>query len=63
LLYPERNKPPWKTLVVGIIDNLAADDLVLTAQDLEDLDAVSVLPVEYPSWIQGDMANRLPQTA
>ncbi|MBC6462231.1 aldo/keto reductase [Actinomadura sp. HBU206391] len=31
-----------------LIDNLAADDLVLTAQDLDELDGVSAVPLEYP---------------
>lgn len=32
-------------------DNLAAADIRLTAEEMERLDAVSALPVEYPGWM------------
>ncbi|MEU6343979.1 aldo/keto reductase [Streptomyces sp. NPDC046977] len=43
-------------------DNLSALDLELSAQDLEELDAASRLPVEYPGWIHG-FSDRLPNRA
>jgi aryl-alcohol dehydrogenase-like predicted oxidoreductase len=33
-------------------DNIAASGLVLTEQDLAELDEVSRPPVSYPNWIQ-----------
>jgi diketogulonate reductase-like aldo/keto reductase len=32
-------------------DNLAATEVMLTAEELEQLDKVSALPPEYPGWI------------
>jgi len=32
-------------------ENLAADDLVLTPQEMKTLDEVSALPPEYPGWM------------
>ncbi|MDP9848869.1 aldo/keto reductase [Streptosporangium lutulentum] len=48
-----------------LVENLAAVELELTAQDLAELDAVSALPAEYPGWIiEGFRTDaRLPQTA
>jgi aryl-alcohol dehydrogenase-like predicted oxidoreductase len=43
-----------------LTENLAAADLVLTEEDLAELDAVSALPDPYPKWIQGTPADRLP---
>ena len=41
-------------------DNIAASDLVLTADELATLDQVSALPMEYPGWmIARQSANRL----
>jgi len=41
-------------------DNIAASDLVLSAEDLKTLDEVSALPPEYPAWmIARQTANRL----
>ena len=34
-----------------LADNLAATKLVLTAEDLTALEAVSALPAEYPGWM------------
>ncbi|HTU54454.1 MAG TPA: aldo/keto reductase [Acetobacteraceae bacterium] len=42
-------------------DNLAATAIALTAEELQRLDRVSVLPAEYPGWmIERQGANRLP---
>ncbi|MGW7383064.1 aldo/keto reductase [Streptomyces sp. NPDC054794] len=58
---------PWITsVIVGakrpdqLTENLAAIDLVLTDEDLTDLDAASALPASYPDWGQGAPADRLP---
>jgi aryl-alcohol dehydrogenase-like predicted oxidoreductase len=41
-------------------DNIAATELVLTADELTALDQVSALPMEYPGWmIARQSANRL----
>ena len=41
-------------------DNLAAADLVLGAEELARLDAVSALPPEYPGWMMAAMgADRM----
>ncbi|WP_448951248.1 aldo/keto reductase [Labrys neptuniae] len=43
-------------------DNLAATEVVLSAEELARLDAVSALPREYPGWmIERQSAARLPQ--
>jgi len=45
-------------------DNLAAVDVVLSAEDLEKLAAVSALPPEYPGWmIERQGQGRLPDPA
>lgn len=42
-------------------DNLAAADLVLSAEEIAKLDEVSALPAEYPGWmITRQARNRLP---
>ncbi|MGW4490279.1 aldo/keto reductase [Amycolatopsis sp. NPDC004368] len=44
-------------------DNVAATDLVLTEQDLAELDEVSRLPTAYPNWIQEMFVPvRIPQS-
>ncbi len=49
---------PWVTTVImgaktqeQLVDNLAAAELKLTAEDLAALDKVSALPPEYPGWM------------
>ena len=57
---------PWvSTVIVGarslaqLDDNLAASGLTLSDEDLQRLDAVSVLPREYPGWmIERQTGNR-----
>jgi aryl-alcohol dehydrogenase-like predicted oxidoreductase len=50
-------KPFVTSVIIGakrveqLQDNLAAADLVLTAEDIARLDAVSSLPPEYPGWM------------
>ena len=34
-----------------LVDNIAATELKLTAQELETLSRVSALPPEYPGWM------------
>jgi aryl-alcohol dehydrogenase-like predicted oxidoreductase len=59
-------QPGITSVIVGakrpdqLTENLAAVDLVLTEQDLADLDAVSAQPDPYPDWIQGAPDDRLP---
>jgi aryl-alcohol dehydrogenase-like predicted oxidoreductase len=59
-------KPVVTSVIIGakrldqLQDNLAAAELILTQEELRQLDEVSVLPPEYPGWVlpfQG--ANRL----
>jgi aryl-alcohol dehydrogenase-like predicted oxidoreductase len=61
------HRPVVTSVIVGaktvaqLDDNLAAVDVVLSAEDLARLDAVSALPSEYPGWMlarQGE--GRLP---
>ncbi len=50
-------KPHVMSVIIGaksvtqLDDNLAAADLVLTADEIARLDAVSALPAEYPGWM------------
>ncbi len=50
-------KPQVMSIIIGakslaqLEDNLAAADLVLTAEELTRLDEVSALPSEYPGWM------------
>ncbi|MFK4227005.1 aldo/keto reductase [Streptomyces sp. NPDC019890] len=59
-------RPGITSVIVGakrpdqLTENLAAVDLVLTDEDLADLDAAGALPVPYPDWGQGAPADRLP---
>ncbi|MDH2393578.1 MULTISPECIES: aldo/keto reductase [Streptomyces] len=43
-----------------LTENLAAVDLVLTDEDLGELDSASALPAPYPDWCQTAPADRLP---
>lgn len=44
-----------------LTDNIAASDLILTEQDLTELDEVSRPPIAYPNWIQEQFApTRIP---
>lgn len=51
------HKPAVTSVIIGakskeqLLDNLAATDLKLTAQELSTLDKVSALPAEYPGWM------------
>jgi len=48
--------------IAQLDDNLAATDLVLTADETARLDEVSALPPEYPGWLlQMQGATRLPK--
>src|SRR5271163_3941845 len=50
-------KPAVTSVIIGakrldqLQDNLAAAELVLTADEVKQLDDVSVLPPEYPGWM------------
>jgi aryl-alcohol dehydrogenase-like predicted oxidoreductase len=60
-------RPGVTSVIVGakrpeqLVENLAAVDLVLTGQDLEEFDTVNAVPVRYPDRGQGAPADRLPQ--
>jgi aryl-alcohol dehydrogenase-like predicted oxidoreductase len=65
-------KPQVMTVIIGakspeqLDDNLAAADLVLSAEEIARLDAVSVIPSEYPGWMlnrQGGARRPKPFTA
>ena len=51
------SKPVVTSVLVGakrlgqLQDNIAAADLVLTEEDIRELDAASELPLEYPGWM------------
>ena len=50
-------KPVVTSVIIGakrldqIQDNLAATELILSQDELRQLDEVSVLPPEYPGWV------------
>jgi len=52
-------KPFVSSVIIGakrmeqLHENLAADDLVLTAEEMKTLDEASALPPEYPGWMVG----------
>ena len=59
-------KPFVTSVIIGakhpdqLAENLAAADIVLTAEELKQLDEVSALPPEYPGWmISSQSRNRL----
>ena len=55
-------RPGVANIIVGarteaqLKDNLAAAALKLTAEELQQIDAVSLLPLIYPYWHQGQFA-------
>ncbi len=60
------SKPVVTSIIIGakrldqLEDNIAATELQLTPDELQQLDAVSALPPEYPGWmLQTQSANRL----
>ena len=62
-------KPVVTSIIIGakrldqLDDNLAAVDIKLTPDELQQLDAVSALPPEYPGWmLQTQGSNRLDPT-
>ncbi len=56
-------KPAVTSVIVGarteeqLIDNLAAADLSLTADEVAELDAVSAQPLQYPYWHQANTSS------
>lgn len=60
---------PWVTsVIIGVkwlaqlTDNLGATDLVLTTEELAQLDAISAMPPHYPGWmIEHQDAERYPK--
>ena len=62
------SKPAVMSIIIGaktvaqLDDNLAATSLVLTADEISKLDAVSALPAEYPGWmLQFQGGARIPE--
>jgi aryl-alcohol dehydrogenase-like predicted oxidoreductase len=62
------HKPHVMSVIIGaktiaqLDDNLAAADLALTPDEMARLDAVSVLPAEYPGWmVDRQVAARWPK--
>ena len=60
------SKPVVTSIIIGakrldqLEDNIAATELQLTPDELQQLDAVSALPPEYPGWmLQTQSSNRL----
>jgi aryl-alcohol dehydrogenase-like predicted oxidoreductase len=51
------HQPPVTSVIIGaktveqLVDNMAAVDLNLTAEQMATLDGVSMLPNEYPAWM------------
>ena len=63
-------KPSVSAIIIGakneeqLKDNLAVTDLVLTSDELAQLDKVSALPPEYPGWmIERQGSERAPKGA
>ena len=61
-------KPHVMSVIIGaktvaqLEDNLAAAELTLSAEEMQRLDAVSVLPLEYPGWMVSRQGGaRVPQ--
>lgn len=60
---------PWVTsVIIGVkrvaqlTDNLGATDIILTAEELAHLDAISAMPSHYPGWmIEHQDAERYPK--
>jgi aryl-alcohol dehydrogenase-like predicted oxidoreductase len=62
------HKPAVTSIIIGakkheqLLDNIAATQLELTANELKQLDAVSALTPEYPGWmLERQAQGRLPQ--
>ena len=62
------HQPAVTSVIIGakrldqLDDNLASVDLALVADEVEKLDAVSALPVEYPAWMEILQTDREPGT-
>ena len=61
-------KPAVTSIIIGakkheqLLDNIAATQLELTADELQQLDAISTLTPEYPGWmIERQAQGRMPQ--
>jgi aryl-alcohol dehydrogenase-like predicted oxidoreductase len=63
------HQPRVTSVIIGakrleqLDDNLGSVDITLTAAELEQLNTVSALSVEYPTWMQGLQTDRAPGTA
>ena len=62
------HRPAVTSVIIGakrldqLDDNLGSVELTLAPDELERLDAVSALPVEYPGWMEMMQADREPGT-
>jgi len=62
------HKPAVTSIIIGakkhaqLLDNIDATKLVLTAEDMQKLDAISALAPEYPGWmLERQGQGRMPQ--
>jgi len=60
-------KPHVTSVIIGakkhdqLLDNIAATKVALTADDMQKLDAISILASEYPGWmVDRQSAGRMP---
>jgi aryl-alcohol dehydrogenase-like predicted oxidoreductase len=61
------NKPAVSSIIIGakkhdqLLDNIAAAQLTLTTEEMQQLDAISALPPEYPGWmLERQAQGRMP---
>ena len=62
------NKPVVTSIIIGakkheqLLDNIAATQLKLSAEELQQLDAISALAPEYPGWmLERQVQGRMPE--
>ncbi|MEE2791227.1 MAG: aldo/keto reductase, partial [Acidobacteriota bacterium] len=62
-------RPAVTSVIIGakrldqLDDNLGAVNVAFTADEIERLDTVSALPMEYPTWMEVTQADREPGTS
>ena len=63
------HQPAVTSVIIGakrldqLNDNLGSVDLTLTPDELDRLNAISALPVEYPAWMEMLQTDREPGTS
>jgi aryl-alcohol dehydrogenase-like predicted oxidoreductase len=62
------NKPVVTSIIIGakkheqLLDNIAATQLKLSAEELQQLDTISALASEYPGWmLERQVQGRMPE--